>query len=151
MGKAVVGLVLIFLAIVVVVAGVLSFSSSEFRPPPPDRPADPDRPVYPDERAALVVTLGEGEPVEAPRKTYAEGLEESAKGDILPDDWKNVDKRGYLNYTVKRGETLSSIADKFLGRRTLWTLLIQHNPKIGGPTDLREGTVLKIPIWLRER
>lgn len=52
----------------------------------------------------------------------------------------------YLEYRVKRGDTLTGIAHTIYGRASLWTLIRDANPKVGSDgTKLRSGMTLRIP------
>lgn len=49
-------------------------------------------------------------------------------------------------YTVKSGDHLSAIAQKFCGEGTSWQVMVKANPKLKGRKDYIDvGEVLKIP------
>lgn len=48
-------------------------------------------------------------------------------------------------HTVKKGETLSFIARKYLGSPGKWRMIMEANPKIRDPRKIRIGTMLVIP------
>ncbi|WP_066382481.1 MULTISPECIES: LysM peptidoglycan-binding domain-containing protein [unclassified Anabaena] len=49
-------------------------------------------------------------------------------------------------YTVKPGEHLSAIAEKFCGKNTSWQIMVKANPQLQGREDyINVGEVLKIP------
>ncbi|MDJ0678141.1 MAG: LysM peptidoglycan-binding domain-containing protein [Calothrix sp. MO_167.B42] len=51
-----------------------------------------------------------------------------------------------LTYTVKAGEHLSGIAEKFCGRGTSWQVMVEANPQLKGREDYIDvGEVFKIP------
>lgn len=53
------------------------------------------------------------------------------------------------NYTVARGDSLSSIAAKLLGNANLWRDIWNANPQIDDPNVIEVGTVLNIPGEIR--
>lgn len=56
----------------------------------------------------------------------------------------------YLTYRSRRGETLPTIAAKFLGDSSLFGALVSHNPGILKPgLEVAAGTTIRIPLWLR--
>ncbi len=75
--------------------------------------------------------------------------------DLVPEDlippWerKNIDEQGYYHYRVKPFDTLSEIASVYLGRANLWKLLMEHNTHLVDPREVQEGTMIRIPLWLR--
>ncbi|MCC5660874.1 LysM peptidoglycan-binding domain-containing protein [Nostoc sp. XA010] len=51
-----------------------------------------------------------------------------------------------ITYTVKSGDRLSAIAQKFCGEGTSWQVMVKANPKLKGRKDYIDvGEVLKIP------
>lgn len=50
-----------------------------------------------------------------------------------------------MNYTVRLGDTLGTIAAKFLGSSARFTEILKANPQITNPNVISVGTVLKIP------
>ncbi|MBD0388511.1 MAG: LysM peptidoglycan-binding domain-containing protein [Nostoc sp. C3-bin3] len=51
-----------------------------------------------------------------------------------------------ITYTVKSGDYLSAIAEKFCGKGTSWQVMIKANPQLKGrENDIDVGDVLKIP------
>ena len=53
------------------------------------------------------------------------------------------------NYTVARGDSLSSIAAKLLGNSNLWRDIWNANPQIDDPNKIEVGMVLNIPGEIR--
>ncbi len=52
----------------------------------------------------------------------------------------------FLEYRVKKGDTLTEIAFEIYGKASLWTLIRDANPKVGDDgTKLREGMSIRIP------
>ncbi len=57
-----------------------------------------------------------------------------------------------LTYTVKSGDTLESIAEKFCSNRTYWELIVAVNPELQKRENrLEVDQVLKIPVSCRPR
>lgn len=55
-----------------------------------------------------------------------------------------------MEYSTKRGDTLSAIALRYLGREILWRHLAEWNKVRGGPSDpLPPGTHLVVPLRFR--
>ncbi|MEH2346930.1 MAG: LysM domain-containing protein [Nostoc sp.] len=51
-----------------------------------------------------------------------------------------------ITYTVKSGDYLSAIAEKFCGKGTSWQVMLKANPQLKGrEDDIDVGDVLKIP------
>ncbi|MBN4002489.1 LysM domain-containing protein [Nostoc sp. LPT] len=51
-----------------------------------------------------------------------------------------------ITYTVKSGDHLSAIAQKFCGQGTSWQVMVKANPQLKGrEDDIDVGDVLKIP------
>src|ERR1041384_7988497 len=53
-----------------------------------------------------------------------------------------------VNHTVKRGETLYSISEKYYGSGLQWVKLAEYNPWVmeqGGPDKLNVGEIIHIP------
>lgn len=53
-----------------------------------------------------------------------------------------------MRYTVKKGDTLSSIAEKYYGKPWLWRFLVLHsqNKHIKDPKKLKVGQTVYIPL-----
>jgi nucleoid-associated protein YgaU len=52
----------------------------------------------------------------------------------------------YTEYTIKRGETLASVADKFLGSAGKWKQIHELNKdRIKDPNRVSPGTVIRVP------
>ena len=50
------------------------------------------------------------------------------------------------SYTIKEGETLTKVALRFYGTKSLWPYLVKHNPDIiKNPNNVPCGTTIKIP------
>lgn len=56
----------------------------------------------------------------------------------------------YLIHTVREGETMSTIAQKYFNDYTLWEEIWKVNPKIANPHRLKKGVRLIIPLKKRE-
>lgn len=50
-----------------------------------------------------------------------------------------------MNYTVRLGDTLGTIAARFLGSSARFTEILKANPQITNPNVITVGSVLKIP------
>lgn len=58
----------------------------------------------------------------------------------------NVNPAGRRTHTVRAGDTLSALADRYYGDASAWRRLVDANPTvINDPADLRIGTTLVIP------
>lgn len=54
-------------------------------------------------------------------------------------------------YTIKEGETLTKVALRFYGTKTLWPYIVKHNPDvIKNPDHVPYGTVVKIPELVKK-
>lgn len=54
-------------------------------------------------------------------------------------------------YTIKEGETLTKVALRFYGTKTLWPYIVKHNPDvIKNPDHVPYGTVVKIPELMKK-
>jgi hypothetical protein len=51
-----------------------------------------------------------------------------------------------MNYTVKLGDTLGTIAARFLGASSRFSEILKANPQITNPNVIPVGMVLKIPL-----
>jgi hypothetical protein len=51
-----------------------------------------------------------------------------------------------MNYTVQRGDTLGTIAQKFLGSSSRWREIWAENPSIRDPNKIIVGQIIKIPF-----
>ena len=95
------------------------------------------------------------EDVEEPIITTNQDVEDAMNfdPDNLPEDLRPEEPKRpstYLPYIAQEGDTLQLIARKFLGKESLYSELILHNPGlISSPVSVKAGTKLQIPIWLR--
>jgi hypothetical protein len=51
----------------------------------------------------------------------------------------------YTEHTYIAGERLDSISQIHYGRPDLWWFIMDYNPEISDPQNIRPGTVLRIP------
>jgi hypothetical protein len=51
-----------------------------------------------------------------------------------------------MNYTVLKGDTLGTIAQKFLGSSSRWREIWTANPSIKDPNKLIVGQIIRIPF-----
>lgn len=65
----------------------------------------------------------------------------------VPPEEKAPKEEKYIEYKVKEGENLWSIAKKIYGEGTKWTLIYEQNRDLlKSPDEIKPGMVLKIPI-----
>lgn len=64
--------------------------------------------------------------------------------------WKSTQKTGYQTYTVKSGDTLGSISQKFFGTTTKWKLIASAN-NISDSAKIKVGQIIDIPITDMDR
>ncbi len=50
-----------------------------------------------------------------------------------------------MNYTILKGDTLGTVAQKFLGSSTKWRDVWAANPQISNPDVLRVGQIITVP------
>jgi nucleoid-associated protein YgaU len=58
---------------------------------------------------------------------------------------ESMDDRHRFAHVVRKGETLSSLAREYLGDEKLWPAIMDANPSLARPEDLREGETIQIP------
>jgi nucleoid-associated protein YgaU len=143
------GLILILLGLLVLAGALLDtwlFSDGTFDQEPiileTAEDADPE--------TAVVKIGGEDEVALPMPKVDERPLEERRDGFLTPRERRQVDDKGFLDYEVQRGETLEDLAERYLGRRQLWPLIMDCNRTLSGYDALRPGMRLKIPLRLRE-
>lgn len=51
-----------------------------------------------------------------------------------------------MHYTVKKGDTLYSIADKYYGKGFLWRLVRQFNKDVKDPNNIQVGQRIYVPF-----
>jgi nucleoid-associated protein YgaU len=148
----VIGIVLIVLALLVV--GVFAFHQFGpdigFAPPPELGAPQPD-----DEESSLQVTVGgdnpkEDELNEAARRAvsmdHARQLVEQQPGGPTPSERRTLDEKRRIEHVVKKGETLRGLAREYLNDERLYQAILDANPSLGRPEDLREGQTILIPL-----
>jgi phage tail protein X len=54
-------------------------------------------------------------------------------------------RRGFIEVRVRKGDTLSSLAKTHLGESAQWRAILDANPDLSRPEDVREGQLLRIP------
>jgi nucleoid-associated protein YgaU len=64
---------------------------------------------------------------------------------LTPKERETMDERKRFRHVVRRGETLSSLAREYLGDEKLWQAILDANPTLVRPEDLREGQTVLIP------
>ncbi len=160
MSQVVAGISLILLAALVIFAAVIEMAGGDLRrdtPPlfelePSQKPADDQ----------LVVTMGRGEAISGAGLSHEiDGevdIDVSNLGELTAEERQRVDARSYLHHRIRKGETLSALSSRYLGDLSKWKKIVEHNPHLGderglseGRIKLREGTVIKIPLFLRGR
>ncbi|MEM6958260.1 MAG: LysM domain-containing protein, partial [Myxococcota bacterium] len=51
-----------------------------------------------------------------------------------------------FEYTVQQGDSCWTLAERFLGDRRQWRVVLEYNPQIGPPPHhLQPGTILRLP------
>lgn len=63
----------------------------------------------------------------------------------LTAERKPIESARYISYTVGAGETIESIASRSLGDPLLYWEIMDINPQIKFPLDLKAGEVLRLP------
>jgi nucleoid-associated protein YgaU len=153
-GKLVIAISLLFLALVVGVGFTLEVASETFAPDPPF-PLGPDGPE-PDEGGDgdVVIHLGKDDPSKKKPPLFDDTKDPAGlphDGILTSTERERLTDEGYLPYTMKDGETLRDVARRYLGKEKLWTLLQEHNrTTVLNPRQVRAGTEIQIPYWLRE-
>jgi nucleoid-associated protein YgaU len=149
MSQLVAGLALIVLAALVVFGALVEMSSSDLRTldPPALRSLAAPTPA----EAEILIRLGQGPNLSGRPAImgYEEGMEFDNQGILTRSEKERVDRDGYLLYTIRKGETLSGLSQRYLGTASLWKVILEHNPGIRDERGVREGTVLRIPLFLR--
>jgi nucleoid-associated protein YgaU len=51
----------------------------------------------------------------------------------------------YLEHTYVQGERLDYIAQRYYDRPDMWWTILDHNPEIADPDNIKTGQVLRIP------
>lgn len=60
-------------------------------------------------------------------------------------DFPDIGYLEYYSHIYKGGERLDQIAFKYYKRPGLWWLIVDHNPELNDPFDIKPGTILRIP------
>jgi nucleoid-associated protein YgaU len=146
-----IALVLIGLALLVGVVFILhQFGPDLGLTPLPDVSTKPL-----EEENVLEVTVGGGSKVaeeineDARRRLSEQYLREkiaAIPGAIPASERKTRDEKGRIEHVVKKGETLSTLAREYLGDEKLWPAILEANPSLLRPEDLREGQTVLIPM-----
>jgi nucleoid-associated protein YgaU len=119
-------------------------------PAPPKLEADP---VGAEDDSAYVLAVVGSErnppaPASAP-PPLEEDARDVVRRKILGDPTEVVKAPGadgVLVIRVARGDTLASLAREHLGDARLWPAILEANPDLGRPENLREGGTLRIPL-----
>ena len=114
------------------------------RSPPPYPPRPPARPRPAPGRAA--------DPAPDPAPGTVAGTVASTAGDTSTDAaelsrvtrWADP-RAGGRRVVVRRGDTLSAIAARYLGDGSRWPEIFDDNPAIADPWDIRPGQTLTLP------
>ena len=67
-------------------------------------------------------------------------------GEIPASERRNMDEKRRVEHVVKKGETLSTLARDYLNDDKLWHAILDANPSLLRPEDLREGQTILIPM-----
>jgi len=144
-----VGSALLLLALLVGIAAYVEFTGPGFGVDPYPM-GEKDRVEFLDEAGTTVILENDRNPlIEAASEEISHPLLD--EGIIPPWEKTRIDRDGYYNYRLRPHDTLSRIAQKYLGRASLWRVIMDHNPQILDPRDIRPGMVVRIPLWLRTR
>ncbi|MSR75073.1 MAG: LysM peptidoglycan-binding domain-containing protein [Planctomycetes bacterium] len=153
MDKLLAGLILLGLALLVLIATIVHFATRLDGDVKHERPvleSEPD-PSLPD-GGSVVLTIGGGRELTAgpdgpaPLPTQPQ----RTQGQLTGAEKQAVDDRGYLSYTVQKGDTLYKLSERYLGSGALSGQIMRHNPELDRPENLRTGMRLRIPLWLKE-
>lgn len=146
-----IGLVLLGLALLVgVVLLLYQFGPDLGAPPAPEHVAA----EAPDDEGNIVeITLGgdaERQQIleDARRRLSLEHTREMIEGqtrNLTTDERRSLDDRKRFEHVVRKGETLTSLARDYLGDEKLWRSILEANPALTRPEDLREGETIVIP------
>ena len=80
------------------------------------------------------------------RRSGIIGRQPGAEPTTTPEPKSSPDSRGFpKTHQVVEGDSLWKLAETYYQRPSLFTLILQHNPKLGDGSDLRIGDQLKIP------
>lgn len=60
-------------------------------------------------------------------------------------DFPDIGTLSYYDHTVVEGERLDTIANKYYRRSGMWWIILDYNPEVTNPTDIKPGTILRIP------
>lgn len=69
---------------------------------------------------------------------------------VLPAAAQQVPQQQVIAHRITAGDTLTQIAQHYLGDATLWQALQSHN-KVGSPYRLQPGSMLEVPMWLMRK
>ncbi|HYC76524.1 MAG TPA: LysM peptidoglycan-binding domain-containing protein [Planctomycetota bacterium] len=132
------------LALAALAASVLVFH--QFGPPlsdplPPSMEADP----LDDDAPGDVITGYVGH-VRNPADPEPEAEPEPPTPPTPPSAIKRLDPR-HISVTVKRGQTLGALAREHLNDANAWRAILDANPSLIRPEDLREGQEIVIPVF----
>jgi len=102
-----------------------------------------------DRNAQFMIAEVEEVMIPAPGETQIEGARKVEEGKYVVQEEKNVESKVKVSakeYTVKKGDTLASIAKEQLGKASRWQYLYEINKdRIKDPNKLKTGTKLVIP------
>lgn len=146
-----IAIVLIGLALLVAAVFVLNqFGSDLGLSPLPNVELKPPE----EEEPTLQITVGGNKDAEeineeARKALSLEHMREvimNQPGSVPQSERRTMDERRQIEHVVKRGETLSGIAREYLGDEKLWEKILDANPTLQRPEDLREGKTILIPL-----
>jgi nucleoid-associated protein YgaU len=104
--------------------------------PPPERPSEIARPPV---REPDPVVFQNPHPVQEPVGPTPETPPEDPNAGLA------VVPPKFYEYRAVQGDTFGTIAAKFLGESTKWTVIAQANPLLD-PNRLRAGTIVRVPV-----
>lgn len=110
--------------------------------------------VKPDTVAESVVVTSTPKNMPKESATQAPSTKEQKKPTALfePDSVGYTIAGTETTYTIKEGETLTKVALRFYGTKSLWPYIVKHNPSvIKNPDNVPFGTTIKIPKLVKKQ
>lgn len=96
-----------------------------------------------DSRISLIVSAGKGETVIPLTSVTDEGLGKKIEAALSTPEM--VKPKPMITVTIKKGDTLSKLAQRYYGDAGKWPIIMENNKLPRRATDLAVGTVIRIP------